>query len=245
MKTLPLAALLALAATLHAQEAETSTASAATPTPATASADSATAAPAGENRDHNAADATPHEHTTQPATAAPTDKNRDYNAADATPPTLSAQATDTVDPADLRIGFVNFRRIMAAAPQRDEVNERLEREFGVERDALLQAQSELRDMERRLETIHHGDTYNELERQVINKRRDVSRRDSDYRDNINVRRNEEMAKLQKMIGDEILSHAREAGYDIILNDIGVFYVSERADLSPIIIKRLQNKAGKP
>ena len=245
MKTLPLAALLALAATLHAQEAETSTASAATPTPATASADSATAAPAGENRDHNAADATPHEHSTQPATAAPTDKNRDYNAADATPPTSSAQAADTVDPADLRIGFVNFRRIMAAAPQRDEVNERLEREFGVERDALLQAQSELRDMERRLETIRHGDAYNELERQVINKRRDVSRRDSDYRDNINVRRNEEMAKLQKMIGDEILSHAKEAGYDIILNDIGVFYVSERADLSPLIIKRLQNKAGKP
>ena len=245
MKTLPLAALLALAATLHAQEADTSTASAATPAPATLTADSPTATPAGENRDYNAADVTLPEHPTQPAAAAPADKNRDYNAADATPPTPSAQATDTVDPADLRIGFVNFRRIMAAAPQRDEVNERLEREFGVERDALLQAQSELRDMERRLETIRHGDAYNELERQVINKRRDVSRRDSDYRDNINVRRNEEMAKLQKMIGDEILSHAKEAGYDIILNDIGVFYVSERADLSPLIIKRLQNKAGKP
>ena len=245
MKTLPLAALLALAATLHAQEADTSTASAATPAPATPTADSPTATPAGENRDYNAADVTPPEHPTQPAAAAPADKNRDYNAADATPPTPSAQATDTVDPADLRIGFVNFRRIMAAAPQRDEVNERLEREFGVERDALLQAQSELRDMERRLETIRHGDAYNELERQVINKRRDVSRRDSDYRDNINVRRNEEMAKLQKMIGDEILSHAKEAGYDIILNDIGVFYVSERADLSPLIIKRLQNKVGKP
>lgn len=245
MKTLPLAALLVLAATLHAQEADTSTASAATPAPATPTADSATAALADKNHDYNAADATPPEHPTQPAAAAPAGENRDYNAADATPPTPSAQATDTVDPADLRIGFVNFRRIMAAAPQRDEVNERLEREFGVERDALLQAQSELRDMERRLETIRHGDAYNELERQVINKRRDVSRRDSDYRDNINVRRNEEMAKLQKMIGDEILSHAKEAGYDIILNDIGVFYVSERADLSPLIIKRLQNKAGKP
>ncbi|MFC0036417.1 OmpH family outer membrane protein [Cardiobacterium valvarum] len=219
MKTLPLAALLALAATLHAQEADTSTASAATPTPATPTADSTTAAPAGENRDYNAA-----------GTALPN------------PPTQPAAA---VDPADLRIGFVNFRRIIAAAPQREEVNERLEREFGVERDALLQAQSELRDMERRLETIRHGDAYNELERQVINKRRDVSRRDSDYRDNINVRRNEEMAKLQKMIGDEILSQAKEAGYDIILNDIGVFYVSERADLSPLIIKRLQDKAGKP
>ena len=150
-----------------------------------------------------------------------------------------------MDPADLRIGFVNFRRIMAAAPQREEINERLEREFGVERDALLQAQSELRSMERQLETLQHGDNYNDYERQVINKRRDVARRDSDYRDNINVRRNEEMAKLQKMIGDEIISLAKEANYDIILNDIGVFYVSERADLSPQVITRLQRKAEKP
>ena len=153
--------------------------------------------------------------------------------------------TAAVDPADLRIGFVNFRRIMAAAPQREEINERLEREFGVERDALLQAQSELRSMERQLETLQHGDSYNDYERQVINKRRDVARRDSDYRDNINVRRNEEMAKLQKMIGDEIINLAKEARYDIILNDIGVFYVSERADLSPQVITRLQRKAEKP
>ena len=153
--------------------------------------------------------------------------------------------TAAVDPADLRIGFVNFRRIMAAAPQREEINERLEREFGVERDALLQAQSELRSMERQLETLQHGDSYNDYERQVINKRRDVARRDSDYRDNINVRRNEEMAKLQKMIGDEIINLAKEANYDIILNDIGVFYVSERADLSPQVITRLQRKAEKP
>ena len=153
--------------------------------------------------------------------------------------------TTAVDPADLRIGFVNFRRIMAAAPQREGINERLEREFGVERDALLQAQSELRSMERQLETLQHGDSYNDYERQVINKRRDVARRDSDYRDNINVRRNEEMAKLQKMIGDEIINLAKEANYDIILNDIGVFYVSERADLSPQVITRLQRKAEKP
>ena len=160
-------------------------------------------------------------------------------------PLAVTEKAAAVDPADLRLGFVNFRRIMAAAPQREEINERLEREFGAERDALLQAQSELRGMERQLETLQHGDSYNDYERQVINKRRDVARRDSDYRDNINVRRNEEMAKLQKMIGDEIINLAKEANYDIILNDIGVFYVSERADLSPQVITRLQRKAEKP
>ena len=176
-----------------------------------------------------------------PATATLDDTT--VSPAPANPP--AADKIAAVDPADLRIGFVNFRRIMAAAPQREEINERLEREFGVERDALLQAQSELRSMERQLETLQHGDNYNDYERQVINKRRDVARRDSDYRDNINVRRNEEMAKLQKMIGDEIISLAKEANYDIILNDIGVFYVSERADLSQQVITRLQRKAEKP
>ena len=171
----------------------------------------------------------------------------DATISDEAPPVPLAvtEKAAAVDPADLRIGFVNFRRIMAAAPQREGINERLEREFGVERDALLQAQSELRGMERQLETLQHGDSYNDYERQVINKRRDVARRDSDYRDNINVRRNEEMAKLQKMIGDEIINLAKEANYDIILNDIGVFYVSERADLSPQVITRLQRKAEKP
>ena len=171
----------------------------------------------------------------------------DATISDEAPPVPLAvtEKAAAVDPADLRLGFVNFRRIMAAAPQREEINERLEREFGAERDALLQAQSELRGMERQLETLQHGDNYNDYERQVINKRRDVARRDSDYRDNINVRRNEEMAKLQKMIGDEIINLAKEARYDIILNDIGVFYVSERADLSPQVITRLQRKAEKP
>ena len=237
MKILPLAALLALAAALPAAAVETAPAV----TPAANGNTTPPAAASGANSGDS--------NTATPA-ASGADGN-DYNAATAVPAASGAKTAETVpataavDPADLRIGFVNFRRIMAAAPQRDEINERLEREFGVERDALLQAQSELRDMERRLETTRHGDAYNELERQVINKRRDVSRRDSDYRDNINVRRNEEMAKLQKMIGDEILTHAKEAGYDIILNDIGVFYVSERADLSPLIIRRLQNKAGTP
>ena len=171
----------------------------------------------------------------------------DATISDEAPPVPLAvtEKAAAIDPADLRLGFVNFRRIMAAAPQREEINERLEREFGAERDALLQAQSELRGMERQLETLQHGDSYNDYERQVINKRRDVARRDSDYRDNINVRRNEEMAKLQKMIGDEIINLAKEANYDIILNDIGVFYVSERADLSPQVITRLQRKAEKP
>ena len=177
----------------------------------------------------------------------PTSALDDATISDEAPPVPLAvtEKAAAVDPADLRLGFVNFRRIMAAAPQREEINERLEREFGAERDALLQAQSELRGMERQLETLQHGDSYNDYERQVINKRRDVARRDSDYRDNINVRRNEEMAKLQKMIGDEIINLAKEANYDIILNDIGVFYVSERADLSPQVITRLQRKAEKP
>lgn len=77
---------------------------------------------------------------------------------------------------------------------------------------------------------------------MIAKRRDVARRDASFRDSFSVRRNEELAKLQKMIADEIIALAKADGYDVILNDTGVFYVSERADLSAVVIERLKNKA---
>lgn len=64
---------------------------------------------------------------------------------------------------------------------------------------------------------------------MIAKRREVARQEAAFRDAHSVRRNEEMAKLQTVVADEIVRFAKEEGFDIILNDIGVVYVSEEAD----------------
>jgi outer membrane protein len=60
----------------------------------------------------------------------------------------------------------------------------------------------------------------------------------DARRDLNVRRNEELSKLQKQIFDVIQTVAKEDDYDLILTD-GVVWASEKIDITDDILKRLR------
>lgn len=154
--------------------------------------------------------------------------------------TQSAPETiKNVQLANLKLGFVNFRRIMGAIPQLNAIRQALDAEFKAQQEDLLRAQDELTEMERKIATTASSDLdYDTIEKQMIAKRRDVARKDAALRDNYSVRRNEELAKLQRKVLDQIVNLAKEQGYDVILNDNGVLYVSESADLTSLVIERL-------
>lgn len=143
---------------------------------------------------------------------------------------------------DIKLGFVNFRRIILEIPQFTDMRSTLENEFRAENLRLHSEQEALNTMEAQLAKMERDDAYIAFEKQVIAKRRDVTRQEAALRDTYSVRRNEEMAKLQSVVADEIVKLAKEKGFDIILNDIGVVYVSEEADMTGVVIKRLQNRS---
>lgn len=164
-------------------------------------------------------------------------------AAPKTPPratTSSVQRASQVG--NLKLGFVNFRRIMGTIPQLNEIKQQLDGEFAEQRAKLVAAQKSLQDMETQATQISGDQNYDTLESQLIAKRREVSRMDSSLRDNYSVRRNEELAKLQRLVLDQILAISKEQGYDVILNDTGVIYVSPRADLTALVIERMNSLA---
>lgn len=142
---------------------------------------------------------------------------------------------------DLKIGFVNFRRIMLEIPQFTDMRSTLDNEFRTDNERLLDARARLAEMESELGRMARDDAYIAFEKQVIAKRREVARQEAAFRDAHSVRRNEEMAKLQTVVADEIVRLAKEEGFDIILNDIGVVYVGEDADLTGAVILRLQTR----
>lgn len=143
----------------------------------------------------------------------------------------------------LKIGFINFRTIMINAPQNDAIRSILEQEFKDEHKALLQEQQTLSQLEQQLLSLDNQDPqYPILERQIISKRRELAKRDNEYRDRYSLRRNEEAANVQTLVLNEIIAVAQEAGFDVILNDTGVVYVSERADLTQAVLKRLKMKS---
>ncbi|MDO4435167.1 MAG: OmpH family outer membrane protein [Cardiobacteriaceae bacterium] len=143
----------------------------------------------------------------------------------------------------LKMGFINFRTIMVNAPQNDRIRSILEQEFKEEHKALLQEQQDLSLLEQQFLNLETQDPqYEILERQIISKRRELSKRDNQYRDRYSLRRNEEANKVQTLVLNEIIAVAQELKFDVILNDTGVVYVSERADLTQMVLKRLKEKS---
>lgn len=144
---------------------------------------------------------------------------------------------------EMRLGFVNFRRIMATNPQLASLRESLAREFRQQQTALELVQAELADLEQKMTA--EKDDVETLTQALIAKRREVARQQAAFQDDYNVRRNEELAKLQALVLEEIIALAKEQGFDVILNDNGVLYVSEAADLTQMVIERLLKRGNMP
>ena len=76
-----------------------------------------------------------------------------------------------------------------------------------------------------------------LERDILSMRRDLKRSQEEFRDDLNIRRNEVLAKLQREIFDAIVDFAKDKKYDLILGQ-GVVYSSDRVDITDDILKQL-------
>lgn len=109
--------------------------------------------------------------------------------------------TATVAAADtgLKLGFVDIAKVMEEAPQAEAARARLESEFAPRDQELVKAQEELKRMEDELATdgaIMSESARHRLERDIIEQRRDIRRSRDEFREDFNIRRNEELRKLQ-------------------------------------------------
>lgn len=138
----------------------------------------------------------------------------------------------------LRIGFINFRHVMSSIPQLRLLQQSLDKEFAEQVQILSNKQQQLLVMEEKLSNMVRGNAYSDYEKQVIAKRREYGRDEADYRDAYSVRRNEQLAQIQRLVVDEIVALAKAERYTLIINETGVIYASEEIDLTTQVIKRL-------
>lgn len=141
----------------------------------------------------------------------------------------------------MKIGFVNAAKILDKAPQAEQARNRLEKEFAPRDKELVDQQKSLRKVEERLakDGAVMGDSERaNLEREVVAKRRDLKRAQDEFREDFNLRRNEELGKLQKRVFDVIVALAREEHFDLIVNDAAVIYASDRIEITDKVLSRL-------
>ena len=145
--------------------------------------------------------------------------------------------------ADYKIGFVNTERLFREAAPAKRAQQKLEREFSV-RDAEIQ---KLAKQVRELQTLldKDGATMSDTERRskerdLANMTRDMQRMQREFREDLNLRRNEELAGIQERANKVIQQIAEAEKFDLILQD-PVVYASQRIDITEKVIKALANQ----
>lgn len=145
--------------------------------------------------------------------------------------------------AEAKLGFVNIARILKDAPQAEKARKKLEFEFAPRDKKIVEMQKKFKKLEDRLAkdaVIMSETARKKLERQIISDRRDIKRSREEFTEDLNIRRNEELSKLQKLVYDTIVALAKEQQYDLILGD-SVLFASKRIDVTDQVLTRLKNK----
>jgi len=146
----------------------------------------------------------------------------------------------SVASAELKIGFVKVDQILKDAPQAAESNKKLESEFKVRTEKLKKEISDLnkeeKDFQKNSITMNDSDKEKK-QKKLQNLRIDIQRTERELREDIDLRRREEITKLQNKVTKVIETLAERDKFDLILYT-GVAYAGDKVDITPLILKEL-------
>lgn len=145
--------------------------------------------------------------------------------------------------ADTKIGFVNTEKLLREAPLSIAAQKRLEKEFSGREQELQKMAKQARDVQTQLDK--EGVTMSETERknkerELVNLNREFQRQSREFREDLNLRRNEELGQLQERARKVIVDIAKSEKYDIIIEQAAV-YVDPKSDITDRVMRALGGK----
>lgn len=145
--------------------------------------------------------------------------------------------------ADLKVGYVQVDKILQEAPQTAESGKKLEREFSPRSQELDRMAKQIKELEAALDkdglTISEAERRNK-ERDVQNIKIEFQRKQRELREDINLRKNEELGSLQDRVNKAVQSVSEAEGYDLVVYS-GVAYASKKIDITDKVLKTLGKK----
>ena len=155
---------------------------------------------------------------------------------------LSVLICGSAAAADLKIGFVNTERVFRDAAPAVRAQKKIEKEFA-KRDQEMQRMAEqIRKLQESLEknsvTMNEAERRNK-EREFGELSRDFQRKQREFREDLNQRRNEELAAVLERANRTIKIIAESEKYDIIFQE--AVYASPGIDITDKVIKALEDK----
>jgi outer membrane protein len=152
-----------------------------------------------------------------------------------------AQAQATTQ---LKVGVVNVRQLLEEAPQYKAAMTALENEFKPRQKEIETQQKEYKAREDKLQrdgAVMAEAERAKAERDLRDRQRELVRRQNEFLEDLNVRRNEELGKLNKTLLQEVQTYAKAQGYDLIVGD-GVLFAKDSLNVTSAVIASLRGKA---
>lgn len=147
---------------------------------------------------------------------------------------------------EVKLGVVNVGLLLEKAPQAKNASKNLEKEFGPQ-------QAKLTQLAKKLETKRKDYQKNKLilsdaqksasEREISMMTRDIQRKRNDIQELVNIRRNEELTKLQKLVNQGIKAIGKKEGFDLILYE-GIAYTNHSLDVTQKVLNYLKEEDKK-
>jgi len=141
-----------------------------------------------------------------------------------------------------KIGYVNTERILREAVPAKAALAKIEQEFGKRDKDLQEMAARLKQMGERLDrdaSVMQDSDRVRRQREFSDLEKDFQRKQREFREDLNQRRNEELAQVVEKAQKVIRQVAEQEKYDVVIGD-GVF-INPRIDITEKVIKALADK----
>lgn len=144
--------------------------------------------------------------------------------------------------AEVKVGFVNTERVFREAAPALKAQKKLEKEFAAREQELQKMAKQTKELQAYLE--REGVTISESERRskerdLASLNRDFQRAQREFREDLNLRRNEELGAVHDRARRTIMEIAEKEKFDLVLEE--AVYFSPRIDITDRVLKALSDK----
>lgn len=142
-----------------------------------------------------------------------------------------------------KIGFVSVVKLIELAPQGEVATKKIEAEFGPRDKAMRKQQEAIQKLQEDLQKnalVMKASERDKKQAELTKLERRFKRETEEFREDYNLRRNEELKVLQKVVREAINEVGKENNFDLIMTE-SVIYASDRANITELVLKKLRSK----
>ena len=142
---------------------------------------------------------------------------------------------------EIKVGVVNIPILLDRAPQTKAAMDALQEEFAPRQREFLAKQKEYEELATKVQkdVAVMGETERRnAEKNLRDLQREVTRLQTEFREDLNLRQNEELGILQRSLLKEVQDYAQQEGYDLIVGD-GVLFASNAVNITEEVLRAVE------